>query len=176
MKTSAKRATLRRGKTNREAYSLKIMELRKKAGWTQQDLARKLGLGRGAIVQWELGLRVPRNKHFSLLAALAAELSEPSLQQFFLEQTESKRLSVELSNRWERKVREALAQQKDHFHRLLGMGYEGLSRYQFGRLVEVQGDRGKFTPRFYEICFETVLVERLWSESPYARDSIAKRK
>lgn len=37
----------------------KIRELRKNAGYSQEQMARKLHLTQGAISQWENGLTVP---------------------------------------------------------------------------------------------------------------------
>lgn len=37
-----------------------IRSARKKAGLTQEELAEKIGVKRGAIARWESGVRMPR--------------------------------------------------------------------------------------------------------------------
>ena len=46
----------------------RIRELRKKAGYSQQQMARKLHLTQGAISQWENGITVPAADQLSALA------------------------------------------------------------------------------------------------------------
>ena len=41
------------------AFSNRIVFLRKKNGWTQTDLARKMGISRSALSMYELGNREP---------------------------------------------------------------------------------------------------------------------
>ena len=46
----------------------RLRELRKKAGYSQQQMAQKLHLTQGAISQWENGITVPAAEQLSALA------------------------------------------------------------------------------------------------------------
>lgn len=48
----------------------KIKELRKKSGYTQAELARKLGLTRSSINSWEMGLSIPSTPYIIELSNL----------------------------------------------------------------------------------------------------------
>ena len=48
----------------------KIRELRKNAGYSQEQMARKLHLTQGAISQWENGLTVPAADQLASLATI----------------------------------------------------------------------------------------------------------
>ena len=37
----------------------KIMQLRKQKGWSQEELAEKLGISRQSVSKWESGMSVP---------------------------------------------------------------------------------------------------------------------
>jgi len=74
--------------------------MRRKAGWTQLELAEKLGLKRrGAVANWEGGVREPRNKQFRGLAELAEKMGDIQLKGFFLDQIEWRRLLARQKNR-----------------------------------------------------------------------------
>ncbi len=47
-----------------------IRQLRQDRGWTQMDLARRLGVDQGAISNWERGQRRPYRRHQQRLADL----------------------------------------------------------------------------------------------------------
>ena len=52
---------------------MKISEMRKKAGFpTQRELANSLGVNRGMVAKWEVGLVYP---HASMLPKIAALLN-----------------------------------------------------------------------------------------------------
>ena len=53
---------------NSQSLNERIRELRKKSGYSQQQMARKLHLTQGAISQWENGLTVPAADQLSALA------------------------------------------------------------------------------------------------------------
>ena len=53
---------------NSQPLNERIRELRKKAGYSQQKMARKLHLTQGAISQWENGITVPAADQLSALA------------------------------------------------------------------------------------------------------------
>lgn len=53
---------------NSQPLNERIRELRKKAGYSQQQIARKLHLTQGAISQWENGITVPAADQLSALA------------------------------------------------------------------------------------------------------------
>lgn len=40
-------------------FGLRIQELRKKKGWTQSDLAKRLGISKQAIYRYESNIRTP---------------------------------------------------------------------------------------------------------------------
>ena len=40
----------------------KIMALRKKCGWSQEDLADQLGISRQSVSKWESGMSIPDRK------------------------------------------------------------------------------------------------------------------
>ena len=47
-----------------------IRQLRQERGWSQPDLAQRLGVTQGAVSTWERGRGVPRPKHQRHLADL----------------------------------------------------------------------------------------------------------
>ena len=47
-----------------------IRQLRQERGWTQLDLAVRLGVSTAAVSKWERGLAAPRWKHLRHLALL----------------------------------------------------------------------------------------------------------
>ena len=47
-----------------------IRQLRQERGWTQEQLARRLGVNQSAISAWELGQRVPRLRYQQALTDL----------------------------------------------------------------------------------------------------------
>lgn len=49
---------------------LRLRELRESAGYTQEYVARHVGVGRCAVAQWELGNKQPRADRLPKLAAL----------------------------------------------------------------------------------------------------------
>lgn len=53
---------------NSQPLNERLRELRKKAGYSQQQMARKLHLTQGAISQWENGITVPAADQLSTLA------------------------------------------------------------------------------------------------------------
>jgi transcriptional regulator with XRE-family HTH domain len=53
---------------NPKPLNERLRELRKKAGYSQQQMARKLHLTQGAISQWENGITVPAADQLSTLA------------------------------------------------------------------------------------------------------------
>ena len=56
----------------KELFTLadKIKKLREQAGWTQSELAKKLGLTRSSVNGWEMGLSVPSTQYIVELAKL----------------------------------------------------------------------------------------------------------
>ena len=48
----------------------KVRTLRDSCGWTQSELARRLGLTRSSINAWEMGLTVPSTQYIVELATL----------------------------------------------------------------------------------------------------------
>ena len=48
----------------------KIMELRKKNGWSQEELAEKMEVSRQSISKWESAQSVPETSHSSFSAPL----------------------------------------------------------------------------------------------------------
>ena len=48
----------------------KIMELRKRSGWSQEDLAGRLGVSRQAVSKWENGTSEPNTSNLMALARL----------------------------------------------------------------------------------------------------------
>ena len=49
----------------------KIIEERKKNGWTQEDLAQKLGVSRQSVSKWESGQSVPDLNRILEMARIA---------------------------------------------------------------------------------------------------------
>jgi len=47
-----------------------LRQLREERGWTQETLARRLGVGQTAVSAWERGERVPRQRSILRLADL----------------------------------------------------------------------------------------------------------
>ena len=56
----------------KELFTLadKIKKLREQSGWTQSELAKKLGLTRSSVNGWEMGLSVPSTQYIVELAKL----------------------------------------------------------------------------------------------------------
>ena len=48
----------------------KIIDLRKKKGWSQEELAEKLGVSRQAVSKWENGTSDPSTSNLCALAKL----------------------------------------------------------------------------------------------------------
>lgn len=53
---------------NSQPLNVRIRELRKKAGYSQQQIAMKLHVTQGAVSQWENGITVPASDQLSALA------------------------------------------------------------------------------------------------------------
>jgi transcriptional regulator with XRE-family HTH domain len=49
---------------------LHIRFARERRGWTQADLARRLGTSRAAVSAWEIGIRVPALRTLALLGEI----------------------------------------------------------------------------------------------------------
>lgn len=50
-----------------EAFRTRIVALRKAHGLSQEDLARLVGVSKGAVQQWEAGTSVPRGTHLAII-------------------------------------------------------------------------------------------------------------
>ena len=48
----------------------KIMNLRKKCGWSQEDLADQLGISRQSVSKWESGMSIPDLEKIVKMSAL----------------------------------------------------------------------------------------------------------
>lgn len=63
-------------------FADKLRELREAAGWTQEELAHRLGVRRQAIIKWESGEQSPRmdrlNKIADVFGVPVGELLQPS--------------------------------------------------------------------------------------------------
>jgi transcriptional regulator with XRE-family HTH domain len=57
---------------------LHIQFARERRGWTQADLARRLGKSRAAVSAWETGIRVPALRTLALLGEIFG-VKEPTL-------------------------------------------------------------------------------------------------
>ena len=53
-----------------------IKNFRTTLGWTQEELASKLGVTQESVCQWELGKRTPGRPVLMLLSLLKEEISE----------------------------------------------------------------------------------------------------
>ena len=51
---------------------MRIRELRERAGLSQSELARRMGLTRPSVIQWELGQSLPTSDKLPLLAEVLA--------------------------------------------------------------------------------------------------------
>lgn len=61
-------------------YNLNIKELRKKKGWSQDTLAKKLGVSRQTIVNYEKGEVIPESKK-ELLYNILQDITENIVQE-----------------------------------------------------------------------------------------------
>ena len=59
-----------------------IRQLREERGWSQELLARRLGMGQGTVSNWERGLKVPQPRTLLRLA----ELFDVSQEEIVVEQ------------------------------------------------------------------------------------------
>ncbi len=59
-----------------------IRQLREERGWSQELLARRLGVGQGTVSNWERGLKVPQPRTLLRLA----ELFDVSQEEIVVEQ------------------------------------------------------------------------------------------
>ncbi len=58
-----------------------IRRLRERFGWSQAELARRLGTDAGTVSRWERGVTQPRAAHRSRLSALLGESTDASLDE-----------------------------------------------------------------------------------------------
>ena len=61
-----------------------IRQLREERGWSQELLARRLGVGQGTVSNWERGLKVPQPRTLLRLA----ELFDVNPEEIVVEQAE----------------------------------------------------------------------------------------
>ena len=59
----------------------KITEERKKNGWSQEELANRLGVSRQAVSKWECGKSDPSTSNLIALAALFGTTAEELLKE-----------------------------------------------------------------------------------------------
>ncbi len=59
-----------------------IRQLREERDWSQDQLARRLGVGQGTVSNWERGLKVPQPRTLTRLA----ELFDVSVEEIVVEQ------------------------------------------------------------------------------------------
>lgn len=89
----------------------KIMNLRKKQGWSQEELAEKLDVSRQSVSKWEGGLSIPDLNKIIAMSALFGvstdyllkdELEQvtPSETQDSDDATETRRIDTEDANRY----------------------------------------------------------------------------
>ncbi len=53
-----------------------LKNLRKKRGWSQEELARNLGVSLNTVQRWEMGKNKPSRLAFDKIMALTRELTE----------------------------------------------------------------------------------------------------
>lgn len=53
-----------------------VRDLRRRAGWTQRELAERLGVSPGAVANWEVGIRTPSLRTAKKIAELFGVLVE----------------------------------------------------------------------------------------------------
>ena len=51
-------------------FSIRLKELREKAGYSQAQLAKKIGVGQSTVGMWENGKNKPQNAKLEMLATL----------------------------------------------------------------------------------------------------------
>ncbi|RMF24002.1 MAG: helix-turn-helix domain-containing protein [Deltaproteobacteria bacterium] len=61
--------------------STAIRKLRERFGWSQAELARRLGTDAGTVSRWERGVTRPRAAHRSRLLALLGQAEDASLDE-----------------------------------------------------------------------------------------------
>ncbi len=61
-----------------------VRQLREERGWSQELLARRLGVGQGTVSNWERGLKAPQPRTLSRLA----ELFDVSPEEIVVEQAQ----------------------------------------------------------------------------------------
>lgn len=49
---------------------MRVRDLRRQRGWTQRELAQRLGVSSGAVANWEVGTRTPNLRTAKKLAEL----------------------------------------------------------------------------------------------------------
>ena len=59
----------------------KIMKLRKQQGWSQEELAMKLGVSRQSVSKWESGASDPSTTNLMALAKLFGTTAEELLKE-----------------------------------------------------------------------------------------------
>lgn len=92
-------------------FSEKVMVLRKKKGWSQEELADKLDISRQSVSKWESGTSIPDIDKIIMLSQLFAvstdyllkeetEEAEPAELEVVSEEAEAKIVSMEEADRF----------------------------------------------------------------------------
>ncbi len=76
------------GRDSRKYIPNCLRKSRKRAGFKQQTVAKKLNVSRSVISDWEKGLRMPNATNLLRLSALYRTLVNELYYDFFLEQRE----------------------------------------------------------------------------------------
>jgi transcriptional regulator with XRE-family HTH domain len=176
----------KRPQRKRPIYASHIRELRRAVGLSQRSLARELNLKRGAVAQWEGGVREPLPRNYKALAEFAKGRGLAWLEDFFGSQgvINRKQKSLKAEQKWQASYAERyLAGEKalaamgnQEAKRLIGLSQMGRAAYRRYLLTSIYKEVSElktwhFSDVLSKFCDEAGNVERL----RMARESLVKK-
>lgn len=103
----------------------KVMCLRKQEGWSQEELANKMGVSRQSVSKWESDASVPEMDKIVLLSSIFKVSTDYLLKEDIVEDTnifDDETLSIKQKVIWKREELELYVDHLDHHSNIIGIG------------------------------------------------------